>query len=83
MPQINVTISNLNAHAQEVHVFDTLKGGTRPVEGSPFSLTSGARSTPFGVNADPRGRGLIAYRCRSGIILSGIEVTVGANVDIR
>ena len=83
MPQINVTITNLNAQPQLVHVFDTLRGGTRPVDGSPFSLASGARSLLFAVNADPRGRGVIAYRCQSGIILSGIDATEGANVDIR
>ena len=83
MPQFNVTVANLTGNAQVIHVFDTLTGGTRPVEGSPFSLASGGRSAPFGVNADPRGHGILAYRCQSGILLSGIDVTEGTSVEIR
>ncbi|VTU32207.1 MULTISPECIES: hypothetical protein [unclassified Variovorax] len=83
MPQVQVTVANLSGHAQTVHVFDTLRGGTRPVTGSPFSLGQGDRSAPFGVNADPRGHGLVAFRCASGVTSSGIEVSEGANIAIR
>ena len=83
MPQLKVTVANLTGYAQLVHVFDTLTGGTRPVEGSPFSLANGARSAAFGVNADARGRGILAFRCQSGILRSGIDVADGTGVDIR
>lgn len=83
MPQLKVTVINLTGHAQLVHVFDTLKGGTRPVDGNPFELADGERSTAFAVNADARGRGILAYRSRSGIVCTGIEVTDGTGVEIR
>lgn len=83
MPQLNITVINLTGKAQLVHVFDTVKGGTRPVDGNPFELADGERSTVFGVNADARGRGLLAYRSRSGIVCTGIEVADGTAVEIR
>jgi hypothetical protein len=83
MPQVKVTVVNLTGQAQLVHVFDTLNGGTRPVEGNPFGLLNGKRSAVFEVNADARGRGIIAYRSRSGIVRTGIEVTDGGAVEIR
>jgi hypothetical protein len=83
MPQLKLTVVNLTGHAQTVHVFDTLTGGTRPVAGSPFSLDSGGRSTPFDVNADARGHGILAYRCASGVTQAGIDVTDGASIAIR
>lgn len=83
MPQIQVTIVNLTGHAQIVHVFDTFHGGTRPVDGNPFELVKGERSTSFGVNADARGSGQLAYRSRSGMVRTGIEVSEGTSVEIR
>jgi len=83
MSQLKITVVNLTGQPQLVHVFDTLNGGTRPVEGNPFELANGERSTAFGVNADPRGRGILAYRSRSGLVRSGIDVTDGAGVEIR
>jgi hypothetical protein len=83
MPQVKITVVNLTGQPQLVHVFDTLNGGTRPVEGNPFELANGERSTAFGVNADARGRGILAYRSRSGLVRSGIDVADGAGVEIR
>jgi hypothetical protein len=83
MPQIKVTIANLTAQPQLVHVFDTLMGGTRPVDGSPFSLAAGARSPVFQVRADVRGRGILAYRSQSGLVRSGIDVSDGGGADVR
>ncbi|MDM0016891.1 hypothetical protein [Variovorax saccharolyticus] len=83
MPQVKVTVINLSGQPQLVHVFDTLNGGTRPVEGNPFELSNGQRSAAFDVNADARGRGILAFRSRSGIVRTGIEVTDGSAVEIR
>lgn len=83
MPQLKVSVVNLTGQAQLVHVFDTLNGGTRPVGGNPFELAKGERSVAFGVNADARGHGMLAYRSRSGIVRTGIDVTDGSAVEIR
>ena len=83
MPQLKVTVVNLTGQAQLVHVFDTLNGGTRPVEGNPFELAKGEHSSAFGVNADARGHGVLAYRSRSGIVRTGIDVTDDSAVEIR
>lgn len=83
MPKVKVTIVNLSGHAQLVHVFDTLNGGTRPVDGNPFELTNGERSPVFSVNADPRGHGILAFRSRSGIVRTGIDVADGASIEVR
>lgn len=83
MPQVKISVVNLTGQPQLVHVFDTLNGGTRPVDGNPFELANGERSTSFAVNADARGHGILAYRSRSGIVRSGIDVTEGAGVEIR
>ncbi|MDM0114067.1 hypothetical protein QTI66_18075 [Variovorax sp. J22R133] len=80
---LNITVANLTPNAQTVHVFDTIKGGTRPIEASPFSLASGERSPPFAVRSDRNGKGLVAFRCQSGIFLAGIEVTEGMCVNVR
>jgi hypothetical protein len=83
MPQIKVTIANLTGQPQLVHVFDTLMGGTRPVDGSPFALAPGARSPAFELRADARRRGILAYRSQSGLVRSGIDVSEGGGADIR
>ena len=83
MPQVKVTVVNLSGQPQLLHVFDTLNGGTRPVEGNPFELSKGERSTAFDVNADARGRGVLAYRSRSGIVRTGLEVIDGSTIEIR
>jgi hypothetical protein len=83
MPSLHITISNATGQEQVVHVFDTLQGGTRPVDGSPFSLAKGARSPSFAVRSDARGRGIVAFRCDSRVLATGIEVGDGASVDIR
>lgn len=79
---MNISIANRTGRAQLVHVFDTLTGGTRPVEGSPFELANGARSEAFAVKAGPSGHGLIAYRCQSGWTKLGVDVTNGNCVEI-
>jgi len=80
---LTITVANLSPIPQTVHVFDTLMGGTRPIEESPFSLATGEHSAPFSVRADDRGKGSVAFRCRSGIFLAGIEVTEGMCVNVR
>jgi hypothetical protein len=83
MASIHLTISNQSGAPQVVHVFDTLQGGTRPVEGSPFSLAIAARSQSFDVRADACGHGLVAYRSESRLIATGIDVVDGAAVELR
>ncbi len=83
MSSLHITISNLSGAPQVVHVFDTLQGGTRPVEGSPFELAVAGRSPRFDVRSDARGHGVIAYRCESRITATGIDVVDGAAVELR
>jgi len=83
MQSAHVTVANATGQPQVVHVFDTLRGGTRPVDGSPFSLAVGARSPSFAVRVDPRGHGSLAFRCESRVSATGIEVSDGGTVDIR
>jgi hypothetical protein len=82
MPSLKISVVNLSDRNQTAHVFDTLTGGTRPVEGSPFDLRPGERSAPFAVKADNAGRGIVAFRCASGLTQSNIGVVEGNEVPL-
>lgn len=81
MPQISVRVQNVEAVQYNVTVYDQYGGGQVP--GSPFTLAPQQPSSPFSVDADPRGNGVIGYSCDAGgPSLNGVRVRDGDTVQI-